>query len=134
MQGCVEAGLHADGMLPGGLGVKRRPSAVREDLEEQDRLLERSRDTETEWLYAFALAASEENAAGGRVGRRRPMVRPGSSRVGHYYLRFVPGANRNAAGIRRYLLTAVVIGSLVKANAWIYGAEGGCPGRRSALG
>ena len=44
--------------------------------------------------------------------------------VGQYYLQFVPGAN--AAGIRRFLLSATAIGSLVKANASISGAEGGC--------
>jgi L-serine dehydratase len=125
MADCVEAGLHADGTLPGGLGVKRRAGTVRADLEEQDRLPERGRDTATEWLHAFALAVSEENAAGGRVVTAPTNGAAGIiPAVGHYYLRFVPGAN--AAGIRTYLLTAVAIGSLVKANASISGAEGGC--------
>jgi L-serine dehydratase len=125
MHSCVQTGLHADGPLPGGLGVQRRACAVRQHLEKQDRLPERGRDTATEWLHAFALAVSEENAAGGRVVTAPTNGAAGIiPAVGHYYLRFVPGAN--VAGIRRYLLTAAAIGSLVKANASISGAEGGC--------
>jgi len=125
MHGCVEAGLIAEGILPGGLGVKRRASSVRKHLEKQDHLPERGRDTATEWLSAFALAVNEENAAGGRVVTAPTNGAAGIiPAVGHYYLQFVPGADM--AGIRRYLLTAVAIGSLVKANASISGAEGGC--------
>jgi L-serine dehydratase len=125
MHTCVEAGLTTTGVLPGGLSVKRRAAAVRMRLEECDGLPERDRDTSTEWLHAFALAVNEENAAGGRVVTAPTNGAAGIiPAVGHYYLRFVPGAD--AAGIRRYLLTAVAIGSLVKANASISGAEGGC--------
>jgi L-serine dehydratase len=125
MQGCVQTGLHVEGTLPGGLGVKRRACAIRSQLEEQDRLPEPRHDTATEWLHAFALAVNEENASGGRVVTAPTNGAAGIiPAVGHYYLRFVPGAN--AAGIHRYLLTAVAIGSLVKANASISGAEGGC--------
>ena len=125
MHACVEAGLHVDGTLPGGLGVKRRASDVRRHLERQDRLLERGHDTAIEWLHAFALAVNEENASGGRVVTAPTNGAAGIiPAVGHYYLHFVPGAN--VAGIREYLLTAVAIGSLVKANASISGAEGGC--------
>jgi L-serine dehydratase len=125
MHGCVETGLHVDGTLPGGLGVKRRARAIRLQLERQDRRTEPRHDTTTEWLHAFALAVNEENASGGRVVTAPTNGAAGViPAVGHYYLRFVPGAN--AAGIRRYLLTAVAIGSLVKANASISGAEGGC--------
>jgi L-serine dehydratase len=125
MHTCVEAGLQGDGTLPGGLGVKRRAAKVRMRLEEYDSLPQRERDTSTEWLHAFALAVNEENAAGGRVVTAPTNGAAGIiPAVGHYYLRFVPGAN--AEGIRRFLLTAVAIGSLVKANASISGAEGGC--------
>ena len=124
MHSCVEAGLHADGTLPGGLGVRRRASSMRVRLEENDRLWP-GRDNATEWLHAFALAVNEENASGGRVVTAPTNGAAGViPAVGHYYLRFVPGAD--AAGIRRYLLTAAAIGSLVKANASISGAEGGC--------
>jgi L-serine dehydratase len=125
MHGCVQAGLHTNGMLPGGLGVRRRASAVRAQLETHAYLPEQSRDTATEWLHAFALAVNEENASGGRVVTAPTNGAAGIlPAVGHYYLRFVPGAD--AAGIHRFLLTAAAIGSLVKANASISGAEGGC--------
>jgi L-serine dehydratase len=105
--------------------VPRRASAIRRNLEALDRLPEHERDTATEWLHAFALAVNEENADGGRVVTAPTNGAAGIiPAVGHYYLRFVPGADQ--AGIRRFLLTAVAIGSLVKANASISGAEGGC--------
>ncbi|MDQ1538776.1 MAG: L-serine dehydratase, partial [Actinomycetota bacterium] len=124
MHACVENGLHAEGMLPGGLGVRRRAGAIRAQLE-RDTPHEPEHDIATEWLHAVALAVNEENAAGGRVVTAPTNGAAGIiPAVGHYYLRFVPGAS--AAGIRDYLLTAVAIGSLVKANASISGAEGGC--------
>jgi L-serine dehydratase len=125
MHGCVDAGLHAEGMLPGGLGVKRRACAIRQRLEKDDTVKDWGRDNAIEWLHAFALAVNEENASGGRVVTAPTNGAAGViPAVGHYYLRFVPGAD--AAGIRRYLLTAAAIGSLVKTNASISGAEGGC--------
>ncbi|GAA1960933.1 L-serine ammonia-lyase, iron-sulfur-dependent, subunit alpha [Microbacterium deminutum] len=65
MSTCVEAGLHADGVLPGMLKVKRRASAIRAQLEEAE--AGGHRELPGEWLGAFALAVNEENAAGGRV-------------------------------------------------------------------
>ncbi|GAB3128201.1 L-serine ammonia-lyase [Glaciibacter psychrotolerans] len=125
MHVCVEAGLHTEGILPGGLKVKRRAADIRRQLQEYESLPLRDRDTSTEWLHAFALAVNEENASGGRVVTAPTNGAAGIiPAVGHYYLKFVPGAD--AAGLRRYLLTAVAIGSLVKANASISGAEGGC--------
>ena len=125
MAGCVHAGLHAEGTLPGGLGVKRRAAAIACQLQEHDHRSGHHHDTTTEWVQAFALAVNEENASGGRVVTAPTNGAAGViPAVGQYYLRFVPGAN--AAGIRRFLLTATAIGSLVKANASISGAEGGC--------
>ena len=124
MAECTSHGLATEGTLPGGLRVKRRAPEVRRRLEEYDRD-EHLRDTSTEWLHAFALAVNEENASGGRVVTAPTNGAAGIlPAVGHYYLRFVPGAD--AAGIRRYLLTASAIASLVKKNASISGAEGGC--------
>jgi len=65
MSACVEAGLQHDGVLPGMLKVKRRASAIREQLEEAEH--DGRRELPGEWLGAFALAVNEENAAGGRV-------------------------------------------------------------------
>jgi L-serine dehydratase len=128
MAECVSHGLATEGELPGGLRVKRRASQVRRQLEAYDREeLEAAahRDTSTEWLHAFALAVNEENASGGRVVTAPTNGAAGIlPAVGHYYLRFVPGADQ--AGIRRFLLTASAIASLVKKNASISGAEGGC--------
>ena len=65
MSACVEAGLHADGVLPGMLKVKRRAGRIREQLEEAES--DGRRELPGEWLGAFALAVNEENASGGRV-------------------------------------------------------------------
>jgi len=124
MAECVAHGLATEGTLPGGLRVKRRAPEVRRRLEEYDRD-EHVRDTSTEWLHAFALAVNEENASGGRVVTAPTNGAAGIiPAVGHYYLKYVPGADRE--GVRRYLLTASAIASLVKRNASISGAEGGC--------
>ena len=80
-----------------------------------------------DWVNLFALAVSEENAAGGRV-----VTAPTNGAAGiipavlHYYDRFVPGASDD--GIVRFLLTAGAIGILYKLNASISGAEVGCQG------
>ncbi|GAB3599972.1 L-serine ammonia-lyase, iron-sulfur-dependent, subunit alpha [Microbacterium tumbae] len=65
MSGCVDAGLHAEGVLPGVLKVKRRAATIRAQLETAE--AEGGREMPGEWLGAFALAVNEENAAGGRV-------------------------------------------------------------------
>jgi L-serine dehydratase len=65
MAACVDAGLHADGVLPGILKVKRRAGTIREQLDEIE--ADGSPAIPGEWLGAFALAVNEENAAGGRV-------------------------------------------------------------------
>ncbi|HEY5249038.1 MAG TPA: serine dehydratase beta chain, partial [Dermatophilaceae bacterium] len=66
MCACVDAGLYGEGTLPGGLGVKRRASAMRLKLEEHGRRTDPRHDTTFEWLQTFALAVNEENASGGR--------------------------------------------------------------------
>lgn len=65
MAGCVDAGLQAEGVLPGILKVKRRAGVIRDQLEVTE--AEGHRELPGEWLGAFALAVNEENAAGGRV-------------------------------------------------------------------
>jgi L-serine dehydratase len=122
MHDCIERGLHSDGELPGGLHVPRRAEAMREQLETMP---PESPDFAAEWMRAFALAVNEENAAGGRV-----VTAPTNGAAGivpavlEYHLRFNPRATD--ADARRYLLTAAAIGSILKANASISGAEGGC--------
>jgi L-serine dehydratase len=125
MRECVARGCSADGVLPGGLKVRRRAAALR-------RTLEQSADCADplyamEWVTLYALAVNEENASGGRV-----VTAPTNGAAGiipavlHYYCRFVPGADE--AGVVRFLLTAGAIGSLFKENASISGAEVGCQG------
>ena len=125
MQECVQRGSDAEGVLPGGLKVRRRARALRETLE-------RTGDTADplyamEWVTLYALAVNEENAAGGRV-----VTAPTNGAAGivpavlHYYTRFVPGADD--AGVVRFLLTAGAVGVLFKENASISGAEVGCQG------
>ena len=65
MARCVDAGLATGGVLPGVLGVKRRASVLREQLEAAES--EGHAQLPGEWLGAFALAVNEENASGGRV-------------------------------------------------------------------
>ncbi|MGO9082645.1 MAG: L-serine ammonia-lyase [Streptosporangiaceae bacterium] len=125
MRECVERGSQAGGVLPGGLKVRRRARALRENLE-------RTADPADplyamEWVTMYALAVNEENAAGGRV-----VTAPTNGAAGiipavlHYYTRFVPGADDD--GVIRFLLTAAAIGVLFKENASISGAEVGCQG------
>jgi L-serine dehydratase len=125
MQECVANGCAADGVLPGGLKVRRRARALHEMLEQTG---DRADPLYAmEWVTMYALAVNEENAAGGRV-----VTAPTNGAAGiipavlHYYTRFVPGADD--AGVVRFLLAAGAIGSLFKENASISGAEVGCQG------
>ncbi len=125
MQECVARGCAAEGVLPGGLRVRRRARLLRETLE---RAGETSDPLQAmEWITLYALAVNEENAAGGRV-----VTAPTNGAAGiipavlHYYTRFVPGADDD--GVVRFLLTAGAIGVLFKENASISGAEVGCQG------
>ena len=122
MDGCIEAGLHARGDLPGVLHVHRRAGALRAQLE--------SESTPTlagEWLGAFALAVNEENASGGRVVTAPTNGAAGIlPAVARYWMQFVSTEVHPRHGMREFLLTATALGSLFKANASISGAEGGC--------
>ncbi|MDY7089912.1 MAG: L-serine ammonia-lyase [Actinomycetota bacterium] len=123
MRACVVAGLEAEGVLPGGLKVRRRAAATARQLRAAGRPAEHA----MEWLTAYAMAVNEENAAGGRV-----VTAPTNGAAGiipavlHYYVNFVPGADDE--GVVRFLLTAGAIGLLFKENASISGAEVGCQG------
>ncbi|HLP22525.1 MAG TPA: L-serine ammonia-lyase [Microbacteriaceae bacterium] len=119
MFGCIEAGMRTDGVLPGSLNVSRRAAKLAAALQTQEDA------STTDWLQAFALAVNEENAAGQRVVTAPTNGSAGIiPAVAMYYMRFSPRADRS--GIHRFLLTAAAIGSVIKANASISGAEGGC--------
>jgi L-serine dehydratase len=127
MQDCVGRGCSSEGVLPGGLGVKRRAPDLYRQLTEHPESGMSDPLTVLDWVSLYALAVNEENAAGGRV-----VTAPTNGAAGivpavlHYYRRFVPGATDQ--GVIRMLLTAGAIGALVKENASISGAEVGCQG------
>ncbi|MGZ4789650.1 MAG: L-serine ammonia-lyase, partial [Terriglobales bacterium] len=124
MQACLNRGLQTEGILPGGLKVRRRASALARKLAARN-----SHDplTPLDWVNAFAMAVNEENAAGGRVVTAPTNGAAGIiPAVGEYYARFIDTASRD--GIMKYLLTASAIGILYKENASISGAEVGCQG------
>jgi L-serine dehydratase len=123
MSDCIDAGLTAEGLLPGGLKVRRRAAATARQLRAEGNAEAHA----MEWLTVYAMAVNEENAAGGRV-----VTAPTNGAAGiipavlRYYLEFVPGASPD--GVVRFLLTAAAIGLLFKENASISGAEVGCQG------
>jgi L-serine dehydratase len=124
MDACIERGLVAEGVLPGGLKVRRRAPRLH-------RKLAASSTTDPlvamDWVNAFAMAVNEENAAGQRIVTAPTNGAAGViPAVGRYYSRFSPNATRE--GIIRYLITASAIGILYKENASISGAEVGCQG------
>ncbi|MEH6472660.1 MAG: L-serine ammonia-lyase [Halopseudomonas sp.] len=128
MQECVQNGIKNEGILPGGLKVKRRAASLYRDLNNRTRM-----DMITpslgamDWVNLYALAVNEENAAGGRM-----VTAPTNGAAGiipavlHYYINFCP--NSSEEGVVRFLLTASAIGILFKQNASISGAEVGCQG------
>ncbi|QDY06239.1 L-serine ammonia-lyase [Micromonospora sp. HM134] len=125
MRECVARGGTRDGVLPGGLRVRRRAAELRRSLEADAGAADPLRAMD--WVTLFALAVNEENAAGGRV-----VTAPTNGAAGiipavlHYYTRFVPDASDE--GVVRFLLAAGAIGVLFKENASISGAEVGCQG------
>ena len=127
MQQCVRAGCTTEGILSGGLKVRRRAAQLHRQLSSQPEAALRDPLTIMDWVNLYALAVNEENAAGGRV-----VTAPTNGAAGiipavlHYYTRFVPGADDS--GVIAFLLTAAAIGILYKENASISGAEVGCQG------
>ncbi|GAA3816624.1 L-serine ammonia-lyase [Streptomyces chiangmaiensis] len=123
MQACVSRGMSREGILPGGLRVRRRAAVTARQLRAEGDPLSRA----MEWITLYAMAVNEENAAGGRV-----VTAPTNGAAGiipavlHYYINFVPGADED--GVVRFLLAAGAIGMLFKENASISGAEVGCQG------
>ncbi|WP_313738711.1 L-serine ammonia-lyase [Pseudomonas sp.] len=128
MQQCVENGLHNEGILPGGLKVKRRAAKLHRSLQEIGKPnVIGSTLSAMEWVNLFALAVNEENAAGGRM-----VTAPTNGAAGiipavlHYYMKFNPGACDD--DVVNFLLAAAAVGILCKKNASISGAEVGCQG------
>jgi len=128
MQDCVERGIATEGILPGGLQVRRRAHRLAERLKEKEANGKLSDPLAAlDWVTVYAMAVNEENAAGGRVVTAPTNGAAGVvPAVAHYYARFIPDADHE--GILRYFLTSAAIGILYKENASISGAEVGCQG------
>lgn len=127
MQACVERGFTRQGVLPGNLQVKRRAAMLYKDLSAKRAAGHTDPLQVMDWVNLYALAVSEENAAGGRV-----VTAPTNGAAGiipavlHYYRDFVDSYHEQ--GVEDFLLTAAAVGSLYKMNASISGAEVGCQG------
>ncbi|RKT79818.1 L-serine dehydratase [Terracoccus luteus] len=125
MKECVANGIANEGVLPGGLRVRRRAPELARRLSLEAASVDPLRGMD--WITLYALAVNEENASGGRV-----VTAPTNGAAGiipavlHYYCDFVPGADDD--GVVRFLLTAGAIGVIYKETASISGAEVGCQG------
>ncbi len=125
MKDCVKNGIGNEGVLPGGLKVRRRAPELARRLQLEAMSVDPLRGMD--WITLYALAVNEENASGGRV-----VTAPTNGAAGiipavlHYYANFVPGADDD--GVVRFLLTAGAIGVIYKETASISGAEVGCQG------
>ena len=124
MDDCIDKGIRTEGILPGGLKVRRRAPGLFQRLKN-----EKSSDPmqTMDWVDLFALAVNEENAAGGRV-----VTAPTNGAAGiipavmKYADRFISPLDEET--VIRFLLTSAAIGILYKKNASISGAEVGCQG------
>lgn len=123
----IERGLRTDGLLPGRLNVMRRAKALLQKLEAR-KLSNYGRPHDVMgWISTYAIAVNEENAAGGRI-----VTAPTNGAAGivpavlRYFRDFC--ADYSDEGARSFLLTAAAIGSLIKRNSSISGAEVGCQG------
>ncbi len=130
MSACIDRGIAQEGILPGGLKVRRRAHAIAQGLTGD---VHGSNPAEVfEWVSLWALAVNEENAAGGRV-----VTAPtnGAAGVLPAVLRFYEtlvakdvSVEARGKGARTFLLTAAAIGMLYKKRASISAAEMGCQG------
>jgi L-serine dehydratase len=127
MDQCMGRGLSAQGILPGGLKVKRRAADVLAKLRAEQGSNSVQPHRVMDFLSVYAMAVNEENAAGGKV-----VTAPTNGAAGvvpaviRYYLDHCVGANLE--GVRTFLLAASAIGGIIKHNASISGAEVGCQG------
>jgi L-serine dehydratase len=127
MNGCIDRGLRNEGIMPGGLKVKRRAHDIHEKLNVEWRSNRPNPLLANDWLSVYAMAVNEENASGGRV-----VTAPTNGAAGvvpatvRYFRHFHEDASID--DVRDFLLTAAAIGGIIKHNASISGAEVGCQG------
>ena len=128
MQQCIANGLAQEGILPGGLQVRRRAPALYQSLRRASaENVISSTLSAMDWINLYALAVNEENAAGGRM-----VTAPTNGAAGivpavlMYYMQFEARAREE--DVVDFLLAAAAVGALCKKNASISGAEVGCQG------
>ncbi len=127
MMGCIARGLDGEGILPGGLSVRRRAKGLHARAEEDEGRNLAFPHNFMDRVSAYAIAVNEENAAGGRV-----VTSPTNGAAGvipavlRYYETHCPGADRQ--GMHDFLLSATAFGAVIKRNASLSGAEVGCQG------
>lgn len=137
MKECIYRGCHTQGILPGGLNVKRRAADLNKKLlggreyHNYDSWLEAIKaggqnfQYTLDWVSCFALAVNEENASFGRV-----VTAPTNGAAGvipavlQYFVTFCDGYKEDR--ILQFMLTAAEIGSIFKKGATISAAMGGC--------
>lgn len=125
MNDCIDRGMKGEGILPGGLKVRRRAKGIHDALIAERGLNMTAPHTINDWMSLYAMSVNEENAAGGQV-----VTAPTNGAAGvvpaviRYWLDHVPGASPSR--VDDFMLTAAAIGGLVKHNASISGAECGC--------
>lgn len=121
MKEAVERGIEAEGVLPGGLGVRRKAVSYYVHAAGYNQSL-RSRGL----VYAYALAVSEENAAGGLIVTAPTCGSCGILPAVLYHLHTSKAFSEKR--ILRALATSGLFGNVVKHNASVSGAEVGCQG------
>jgi L-serine dehydratase len=137
MRDCTYRGCHTQGVLPGGLNVKRRAADLNKKLlkdktyssyREWVKAIQQGGNSfqyTLDWVSCFALAVNEENASFGRV-----VTAPTNGAAGvipavlHYYIIFTENVTEEK--IIQFLLTASEVGCIFKKGATISAAMGGC--------
>ncbi|MCW8407985.1 L-serine ammonia-lyase [Legionella sp. PATHC035] len=128
MDDCIANGCKHDGILPGGLNLKRRaPDLYKKLMNEKGVKSIFEQSDIMNWLNLYAMAVNEENAAGGRI-----VTAPtnGAAGIIPAVLKYCQHAHDRMSNedIYTYFLTAAAIGILYKKGASISGAEVGCQG------
>ncbi len=127
MSDCIDNGMITEGILPGGLNVKRRASSIAHAVAEKQKTAAEDPLQVLDWINIWAMAVNEENANGQRM-----VTAPTNGAAGiipavlRYFLKYHTKNDLHAG--RRFLLTAAAIGKLCKINGSISGAEVGCQG------
>lgn len=128
MEQSIENGCHAEGILPGGLHVKRRAPSLYRKLNDNKGIPSLFEQADImNWLNLYAIAVNEENAAGGRIVTAPTNGAAGIIPAVHAYCKHAH-KEHTSKHVIDYFLTAAAIGILYKKGASISGAEVGCQG------